>query len=290
MANITMKNLLEAGVHFGHQTRRWNPKMDKHIFGSRNNIHIIDLQQTVRCLKEAYRYLKEEAALGKTFLFVGTKRQAQDSIKDQAEKSGMYYINYRWLGGTLTNFETIKNSIKRLTYLEDLKNSSTWDKLSKKEVARLTKEYQKLEKTLCGIKDMPRLPEIAIIIDPENEMTAVKECRKLNIPIVSILDTDCNPDVIDVGVPGNDDAIRAIRLFLSIFTDAINEGKEIYTKVDETPEKESTPEEVVVAEIKADAKPQEEKKVIKDTKTEKEVTQNKKASTKAKVVKKSEIK
>ena len=263
MANITMKNLLEAGVHFGHQTRKWNPKMDKYIFGSRNNIHIIDLQKTVKCLKAAYSYIKDEAALGKNFLFIGTKRQAQDAIREEAERSNMYFINYRWLGGTLTNFETIKNSVKRLDYLEELKGSPTWEKLSKKEVARLMKEYQKLDKTLCGIKTMKHLPQIAIIIDPENEMTAIKECKKLKIPIVSILDTNCDPDWVDVGVPGNDDAIRAIKLFLSIFADAINEGKELYARGDDEKEVEPTPETVAKIEFEEEETAEEIKKVAK---------------------------
>jgi len=227
MSNITMKNLLESGVHFGHQTRKWNPKMAKYIFGARNNIHIIDLQKTVKALKIAYQYIKDESSKGKITLFVGTKRQAQDAIKEEALRADMYYINSRWLGGTLTNFQTIKNSINRLKELEELKSTTTWEKLSKKEIARLEKEFQKLDKNLSGIKNMPKLPDMIVIIDPEQEQTAVNEAKKLGIPIISVVDTNCDPDLIDVPVPGNDDAIRAIKLFLSIFTDAILEGKNL---------------------------------------------------------------
>ncbi|MFC1546542.1 30S ribosomal protein S2 [bacterium] len=230
MANISMKSLLEAGVHFGHQKRKWNPKMAKYIFGERNNVHIIDLQKTVRELKKAYKYIKDEVTLGKNILFVGTKRQAQESIKEEAERCSMFYINYRWLGGTLTNFLTIRKSIERLKKLEEMKASPVWGKLSKKELSRLDKELFKLKRALDGIKNMDSLPDLMFVIDPEYEKTAVLEGRKLGIPIVSVVDTDCDPDMIDVLVPGNDDAIRAIKLFAKIFADAVLEGMQIRQK------------------------------------------------------------
>ncbi len=230
MSNITMKNLLEAGVHFGHQKRKWNPKMSKYIFGVRNNIHIIDLQKTVKALKVAHQYVRDEVAQGKNVLFVGTKRQAQEPIEHEAKRCGMFYVNNRWLGGIMTNFATVSNSIKRLKSLEELKNSSTWSKLSKKEIARLEKEYQKLNKNLAGIKDMPGLPDVLFIIDPDTEKTALQEAKKLNIPVVAIVDTNCDPDQVDYVVPGNDDAIRAIKLFAMIVADAVVEGKEILQK------------------------------------------------------------
>jgi small subunit ribosomal protein S2 len=225
-----MKNLLEAGVHFGHQTKKWNPKMAKYIFGDRNNIHIIDLQKTVKALKSAHKFVRDEVAKGEVVLFVGTKRQAQEAIAEEAKRCGMFYINNRWLGGLLTNFSTVSNSIKKLKKLEELKASSTWEKLSKKEVARLDKEYYKLDKNLCGIKDMPKLPGIIFVIDTEQEKTALQEGRKLGIPVVAIVDTNCDPDQVDVVVPGNDDAIRAIKLFASIFADAAIEGREAFEK------------------------------------------------------------
>ncbi|MFH1714612.1 MAG: 30S ribosomal protein S2 [Elusimicrobiota bacterium] len=231
MANITMKSLLEAGVHFGHQKRRWNPKMARFIFGERNNIHIIDLQKTVKELRAAYKYIKDAVAEGKTVLFCGTKRQAQESIAEEAKRTGMFYVNHRWLGGMLTNFTTIKTRVERLKYLQALKASPNWTKLSKKEIARLDKELTKMDRALSGIKDMNKLPGILLVIDPSQETTAILEARKLKIPIVAVVDTNCDPDVVDIPVPGNDDAIRAIKLFLTIFGDAILEGKEIAGKV-----------------------------------------------------------
>jgi small subunit ribosomal protein S2 len=230
MSNISMKSLLEAGVHFGHQTKRWNPKMARFIFGERNNIHIIDLQKTVKELKKAYKYVRDVIASGKGVLFVGTKRQAQEAVREEAERCAMFYINYRWLGGTLTNFVTIRKSINRLKYLENLKTTSIWNKLSKKEISRLEKEFFKLNRALKGIKDLDALPGAVFVIDPNQEKTAVLEARKLGIPVVGIVDTNCDPDMVDIPVPGNDDAIRAIKLFLHIFADAVLEGKQILDK------------------------------------------------------------
>jgi small subunit ribosomal protein S2 len=230
MSNISMKNLLEAGVHFGHQKKKWNPKMEQYIFGVRNNIHIIDLQKTVKYLKIAHDFVRDEIAKGGLILFVGTKRQAQVPVFEEAKRCGMYYVNNRWLGGLMTNFATVSQSIKKLKDLEALKASPTWEKLSKKEIARLSKEYDKLNKNLAGIKDMPKLPDMIFVIDVEQEKTAIKEAKKLGIPVVAIVDTNCDPDEVDVVVPGNDDAIRAIKLFASIFADAVIEGKDILSK------------------------------------------------------------
>lgn len=221
-----MKQLLEAGVHFGHQTRRWNPKMKKYIFTERNGIYIIDLQKTVKKVEEAYNWVKELAAEGGTVLFVGTKKQAQDSVKEEAERSGMYYVNQRWLGGTLTNFETIQKRIRRLKDIERMAEDGTFDVLPKKEVVQLNKELERLEKFLGGIKDMKGLPDALFIIDPRKERIAVAEARKLNIPIVGIVDTNCDPDEIDVVIPANDDAIRAVKLLTGKMADAILEAKQ----------------------------------------------------------------
>lgn len=226
MSVISMKQLLEAGVHFGHQTRRWNPKMKKYIFTERNGIYIIDLQKTVKKVEEAYNWVKELAANGGTILFVGTKKQAQDSVKEEATRSGMYYVNHRWLGGTLTNFETIQKRIARLKDIEKMAEDGTFDVLPKKEVAKLRKEQEKLEKFLGGIKDMKQLPDALYIIDPRKERIAVAEAHKLNIPIVGIVDTNCDPDEIDVVIPANDDAIRAVKLLTSKIADAILEAKQ----------------------------------------------------------------
>jgi small subunit ribosomal protein S2 len=226
MSVISMKQLLEAGVHFGHQTRRWNPKMKKYIFTERNGIYIIDLQKTVKKVEEAYNWVKELAANGGTILFVGTKKQAQDSVKEEATRSGMYYVNHRWLGGTLTNFETIQKRIARLKDIEKMAEDGTFDVLPKKEVAQLRKEQEKLEKFLGGIKDMKQLPDALYIIDPRKERIAVAEAHKLNIPIVGIVDTNCDPDEIDVVIPANDDAIRAVKLLTGKMADAILEAKQ----------------------------------------------------------------
>jgi small subunit ribosomal protein S2 len=226
MSVISMKQLLEAGVHFGHQTRRWNPKMKKYIFTERNGIYIIDLQKTVKKVEEAYNFVKELAANGGKILFVGTKKQAQDSVKEEAERSGMFYVNQRWLGGTLTNFETIQKRIKRLKDIEKMAEDGTFDVLPKKEVIRLKKEQERLEKFLGGIKEMKQLPDALFVIDPRKERIAVAEARKLNIPIVGIVDTNCDPDEIDYVIPANDDAIRAVKLLTSKIADAILEAKQ----------------------------------------------------------------
>ncbi|PTL39633.1 30S ribosomal protein S2 [Alkalicoccus saliphilus] len=229
MAVISMKQLLEAGVHFGHQTRRWNPKMDRYIFTERNGIYIIDLQKTVKKVEEAFNFVRDLASQGGTVLFVGTKKQAQDSVKEEAERAGMYYINQRWLGGTLTNFETIRKRIARLKQLEVMQEDGTFEVLPKKEVVILNKEMDRLEKFLGGIKEMNKLPDALFIIDPRKERIAVAEAHKLNIPIVGIVDTNCDPDEIDHVIPGNDDAIRAVRLLTAKMADAIieaNQGEE----------------------------------------------------------------
>ncbi|MCM3600162.1 30S ribosomal protein S2 [Robertmurraya korlensis] len=226
MSVISMKQLLEAGVHFGHQTRRWNPKMKKYIFTERNGIYIIDLQKTVKKVEEAYNWVKELAGNGGTVLFVGTKKQAQDSVKEEAIRSGQYYVNQRWLGGTLTNFETIQKRIARLKDIERMSEDGTFEVLPKKEVVQLKKEQERLEKFLGGIKDMKQLPDALFIIDPRKERIAVAEAHKLNIPIVGIVDTNCDPDEIDVVIPANDDAIRAVKLLTAKMADAILEAKQ----------------------------------------------------------------
>ncbi|TMW73234.1 30S ribosomal protein S2 [Alteribacter natronophilus] len=229
MAVISMKQLLEAGVHFGHQTRRWNPKMDRYIFTERNGIYIIDLQKTVKKVEEAYKYVRDIAADGGKVLFVGTKKQAQDSVREEAERAGQYFINQRWLGGTLTNFETIQKRIKRLKDIERMQEDGTFDVLPKKEVVLLMKEMDRLEKFLGGIKDMNTLPDALFVIDPRKERIAIAEARKLNIPVVAIVDTNCDPDEVDIVIPGNDDAIRAVRLLTSKMADAVieaNQGEE----------------------------------------------------------------
>lgn len=224
MAQISMKQLLEAGVHFGHQTRRWNPKMKPYIFGARNGIYIIDLQKTVRYFKSAYNFLSETVKNGDKVLFVGTKKQAQDAIQEEALRGGQYYVNNRWLGGMLTNFVTIKGSIDRLKKIEAMAEDGTYDLLTKKEVLQLEREKAKLEKSLGGIKSMTKLPGAIFVIDPKKEHIAIQEARKLRIPVVAVVDTNCDPDDIDFIIPGNDDAIRAIRLFTSRMADACVEG------------------------------------------------------------------
>ncbi len=226
MSVISMKQLLEAGVHFGHQTRRWNPKMAEYIFTERNGIYIIDLQKTVKKVEEAYMFVRDTVLNGGEVLFVGTKKQAQDAIKDEALRAEMYYVNVRWLGGMLTNFKTIKKSIARLHNLEKMATDGTFDLLPKKEVAALQKEISDLERNLGGIKNMKGLPSAIFIVDPKKEKNAVAEARKLGIPVVAIVDTNCDPDEVDYVIPGNDDAIRAIKLIASVMTDAILEGKQ----------------------------------------------------------------
>ena len=224
MAVISMKQLLEAGVHFGHQTRRWNPKMAKFIFTERNGIYIIDLQKTVRKVDEAYEFVRNVAEEGKTVLFVGTKKQAQEAVKEEAIRSGQFFVNERWLGGMMTNFQTIQKRIHRLKELEAMETDGTFDVLTKKEVMQLRHEMARLEKYLGGIKEMRKLPGAIFIVDPRKERIAVAEARKLNIPIVAIVDTNCDPDEIDYPIPGNDDAIRAVKLLTEKIADAVIEG------------------------------------------------------------------
>jgi small subunit ribosomal protein S2 len=225
-----MKELLEAGVHFGHQTKRWNPKMKPYIFGERNGIYIIDLQKTLRLFKEVHQFVLELAAQGKIFLFVGTKRQAQDAVAEESQRCGMYFVNQRWLGGLMTNFTTIQKSIKRLKELESMKEDGRYDLLPKKEVLRLERLRKALDKNLSGIKDMPRLPDAIFIIDSRKEEIAVAEAKRLKIPVMAIVDTNCDPEQIDYVIPGNDDALRAIRLFSSRIADAILEGQGMAAK------------------------------------------------------------
>ncbi len=226
MSVISMKQLLEAGVHFGHQTRRWNPKMAEYIFTERNGIYIIDLQKTAKKIEEAYAFVKEIAESGKEVLFVGTKKQAQDSIKEEAERVGMYWVNARWLGGMLTNFKTIKKRIDRLAQLNKMEEDGTFDLLPKKEVQNLKAERDKLEKYLGGIKNMKKLPGALFVVDPRKEKIAIEEAKKLGIPVVAIVDTNCDPEDIDYVIPGNDDAIRAVKLIASTIANAIVEGNQ----------------------------------------------------------------
>ena len=226
MAVVAMKQLLEAGVHFGHQTRRWDPKMAEYIFQARNGIHIIDLQKTSKKLDEAYAFMKEQAEAGKTVLFVGTKKQAQECMKQAAEKSGMYYVNQRWLGGMLTNFGTIRKRVERLNELETMQEDGTFDVLPKKEVILLKKEMEKLQKNLGGIKEMKEIPGVLFVVDPKKERIAILEARKLNIPVVGLIDTNCNPEDVDYAIPGNDDAIRAVKLIADVMANAIVEGRQ----------------------------------------------------------------
>ncbi len=247
MAVVSMKQLLESGVHFGHQTRRWNPKMKPFIFTERNGIYIIDLQKTVRLIDKAYDYVRDVAADGGTVLFVGTKKQAQDAIQEEAIRSGQYFVNHRWLGGTLTNWNTIQKRIKRLKDIEKMNEDGTYDVLPKKEVMLLEKERERLEKYLGGIKDMKKIPDVLFVVDPRKERIAIKEAQKLNIPIVAMVDTNCDPDEIDVIIPSNDDAIRAVKLISSKMADAIIEGKQGKDEVakEKEPSKSETLEKIV---------------------------------------------
>ena len=226
MAVVAMKQLLEAGVHFGHQTRRWDPKMAEYIFQARNGIHIIDLQKTSKKLDEAYEFLKEQVEEGKTVLFVGTKKQAQECVKDAAIKSGMYYVDQRWLGGMLTNFETIRTRVQRLKDLETMQEDGTFDRLPKKEVILLKKEMEKLERNLGGIKEMDKIPGVIFLVDPKKEHIAILEAKKLNIPVIGLVDTNCNPEEVDYAIPGNDNAIRAVKLIADVMANAVIEGKQ----------------------------------------------------------------
>ena len=250
MSVVAMKQLLEAGVHFGHQTRRWDPRMAEYIFQARNGIHIIDLQKTSKKLDEAYNFVREQAEEGKTILFVGTKKQAQECMKEAAEKCGMYYVDKRWLGGMLTNFDTIQKRIQRLKDLEAMAEDGTFEVLPKKEVILLKKEMEKLERNLGGIKDMNELPGVIFLVDPKKERIAVLEAKKLGIPTVGLVDTNCNPEDVDYVIPGNDDAIRAVKLIADVMANAVIEGKQgesFDVEVEEQPEEETTTIEQVVA-------------------------------------------
>ena len=242
MGVVSMKQLLEAGVHFGHQTRRWNPKMARYIFTERNGIYIIDLQKTVKKLEEAYMFVRDVAANGDSVLFVGTKKQAGESIKEEAERAGAHYVNARWLGGMLTNFKTIRQRIQRLEQLRKMQEDGTFDRLPKKEVGKLELEIEKLEKYLGGIKTMNKLPGALFIVDPRKERIAVAESKKLGIPIVAIVDTNCDPDEIDYVIPGNDDAIRAVKLIASTMADAIIEGRQGAQSAEDVEEEEAAAE------------------------------------------------
>lgn len=246
---VTMKELLEAGVHFGHQVKRWNPKMKKYIFGERNGIYIIDLQKTVRMFEDAYNFIKEVASRGEPVLFVGTKKQAQDVIQEEATRAQSFFVNQRWLGGLLTNFKTIRQGIEKLERIEKMKEDGTYNLLTKKEVAKLETERARLEKNLSGIRNMETLPGAVFVVDPKRERIAVAEARKLSIPVVAIVDTNCDPDEIDYVIPGNDDAIRTIRLLTSRIADAVLEGKEILNKsLAEAAEKEAIEEKIAAEE------------------------------------------
>ena len=272
MTVVSMNYLLEAGVHFGHQKRRWNPKMKEYIYTSRDDIYIIDLQKTAKCIEEAYAEIKAIAEKGGTFLFVGTKKQAQEAMKESAERTNMYYVTERWLGGTLTNFRTIKNRVRRLDEIEKMEQDGVFELLPKKEVFAIKKEYEKLNKNLAGIRQMKKLPSALIIVDPRTEETAIKEARKLKIPVFGIVDTNCDPDMVDFVIPANDDAVRAVKLVIGVLTNAIAEvnGNEMINyvapedKEDKKPVKKEKTEEV--KEEVAEEKPA--KKVVKEEKAE----------------------
>ena len=249
MPSISMKELLEAGVHFGHQTKRWNPKMKEYIFGERNGIYIIDLQKTLKLFKDAMRYVGEMAAQGKTVLFVGTKRQAQEAIAEEATRAGQYYVNQRWLGGLLTNMATVQKSIKRLKELDAMAAEGNWEGRAKKEIVRLERERKHLNLNLAGIKDMNGLPDLLFVVDSNKEAIAVEEARKLGIPVVAVVDTNCDPHKVDHVIPGNDDALRAIRLFTTKIADAVVEGRQLASELDFTAEKIVVADETAVEEI-----------------------------------------
>ena len=253
MAVVAMKQLLEAGVHFGHQTRRWDPRMAEYIFQARNGIHIIDLQKTSKKLDEAYNFIREQAEEGKTILFVGTKKQAQECVKEAAEKCGMYYVDKRWLGGMLTNFDTIQKRIQRLKDLETMQADGTFDVLPKKEVILLKKEMEKLERNLGGIKEMTELPGVIFLVDPKKERIAVLEAKKLGIPTVGLVDTNCDPNDVDYVIPGNDDAIRAVKLIADVIANAVIEGKqgESFDSEEVSEEEPSSEEETSIEEVVA---------------------------------------
>ena len=253
MAVVAMKQLLEAGVHFGHQTRRWDPKMAEYIFQARNGIHIIDLQKTSKKIDEAYAFLKEQAEEGKTVLFVGTKKQAQECVKEAAEKSGMYYVDQRWLGGMLTNFDTIRTRVQRLKDLEKMQEDGTFEVLPKKEVILLKKEMEKLERNLGGIKDMEEIPGVIFLVDPKKEHIAILEAKKLGIPVIGLVDTNCNPEEVDYAIPGNDDAIRAVKLITDVMANAIIEGRQGESFEAEEAAEEVSEEPTSIEEVVADS-------------------------------------
>ena len=261
MAVVAMKQLLEAGVHFGHQTRRWDPKMAEYIFQARNGIHIIDLQKTSKKLDEAYAFLKEQVEEGKTVLFVGTKKQAQECVKEAAEKCGMYYVDQRWLGGMLTNFDTIRARVQRLKDLEAMQEDGTFDVLPKKEVILLKKEMEKLERNLGGIKEMDKIPGVIFLVDPKKERIAVLEAKKLNIPVIGLVDTNCNPEEVDYAIPGNDDAIRAVKLIADVMANAVIEGRQGESfETTESQEQEVEEEVTDMEQVVEEAEEQEENK------------------------------
>ena len=278
MAVVSLSYLLEAGVHFGHQTKRWNPKMKEYIYTTRDDIYIIDLEKTMQKIEEAYAEINQIAANGGTFLFVGTKKQAQEAAKENAERTNSYYVTERWLGGTLTNFRTIRSRVKRLEEIEAMEENGTFDVLPKKEVIELKKEYEKLNKLLCGIRAMDKLPQAMIIVDPKKELNAIREARKLNIPIFGIVDTNCDPDDVDYVIPGNDDAVRAVKVVLGVLGNAIAEanGGEIIdyiTEDDKKGKKDSKKEEKEVAEEKEEVKEEVAEVVENEAEEEKEVAE-----------------
>ncbi len=258
MAKVSMKQLLEAGVHFGHQTRRWNPKMKNYIFTERNGIYIIDLQKTVKLMDNAYNFVRDTIAEGGNIIFVGTKKQAQESIRTEAERSGAHYVNHRWLGGMLTNFNTIRKRIDRMLKLEEMETDGTFERLTKKEVLTLLNEKERLMKFLSGIRNMKKLPDAVYVVDPRKEKIAVAEARKLDIPVIAIVDTNCDPDEIDYLIPGNDDAIRAVKLITSVIADAVLEGKQILDTTSEDEQEDTAEKEVMMIETEADQTPGEE--------------------------------
>ena len=273
MAVVSLSYLLEAGVHFGHQTKRWNPKMKEYIFTTRDDIYIIDLQKTLSKIEEAYAEINKIAANGGTFLFVGTKKQAQEASKENAERTNSYYVTERWLGGTLTNFRTIRSRIKRLEQIENMEKNGTFEVLPKKEVIELRKEYDKLNKLLCGIREMNKLPQAMIIVDPKKEINAIREARKLNIPVFGIVDTNCDPDDVDFVIPGNDDAVRAVKVVLGVLGNAIAEanGGEIidYVTEEDKKAKKEDKKEVKKEETKVEAAPVVEETVVEEVVEEK---------------------
>ena len=273
MAVVSLSYLLEAGVHFGHQTKRWNPKMKEYIFTTRDDIYIIDLQKTLSKIEEAYAEINKIAANGGTFLFVGTKKQAQEASKENAERTNSYYVTERWLGGTLTNFRTIRSRIKRLEQIEKMEKDGTFEVLPKKEVIELKKEYDKLNKLLCGIREMNKLPQAMIIVDPKKEINAIREARKLNIPVFGIVDTNCDPDDVDFVIPGNDDAVRAVKVVLGVLGNAIAEanGGEIidYVTEEDKKAKKEDKKEVKKEETKVEAAPVVEETVVEEVVEEK---------------------